>query len=167
MFAFVYWQTADYLREELAETLSGWRSGRAAGDPGVAATRVDTWIAMDVHATHYGGLFAPDGTARAGNLGRCRPVWRATATRTRVSATVDLAGRSLQDEIWAAALALADGSTVVIAHDTDEIDRVKATILRALGLGLVPTLALSPWAACCSRAARSRRLAPPRPPWPR
>lgn len=81
MFAFVYWQTADYLREELAETLR-LEVRAAAADPGVAATRVDTWIAMDVHATHYGGLFAPDGTRRAAISGRCRPVWRATATRT-------------------------------------------------------------------------------------
>ncbi|MGU3661471.1 MULTISPECIES: ATP-binding protein [unclassified Methylobacterium] len=158
MFAFVYWQTADYLREELAETLR-LEVRAAAADPGVAATRVDTWIAMDVHATHYGGLFAPDGTRRAGNLGALPARLARDGDAYRVSATVDLAGRSLQDEIWAAALALADGSTVVIAHDTDEIDRVKATILRALGLGLVPTLALSALGGLLLTSRARRRLA--------
>ncbi|WP_457107173.1 ATP-binding protein [Methylobacterium sp. P5_C11] len=158
MFAFVYWQTADYLREELAETLR-LEVRTAAADAADAAARVDTWIAMDVHATHYGGLFAPDGTRRAGNLGALPARLPRDGDAYRVSATVDLAGRSLQDETWAAALALADGSTVVMAHDTDEIDRVKATTLRALGLGLVPTLALSALGGLLLTSRARRRLA--------
>ncbi|MCJ2134270.1 ATP-binding protein [Methylobacterium sp. J-026] len=142
MFAFIYWQTAAYLREELAETLR-LEVRAAAEDPAAAAMRVDTWTAMDLHATHYGGLFGPGGTRRAGNLGAVPERLARDGDAYRVSATVDVAGRTLADEIWAAALALPDGGTVVIAHDTDEIDRVRVTTLRALGLGLVPTLMLS------------------------
>src|ERR1700709_2355396 len=68
MFAFIYWQTAAYLREELAETLR-LEVRAAAADPAAAALRVDTWTAMDLHATHYGGLFSAGGTRVAGNLG--------------------------------------------------------------------------------------------------
>ncbi len=142
MFAFIYWQTAAYLREELAETLR-LEVRAAAEDPAAAAMRVDTWTAMDLHATHYGGLFGPGGTRRAGNLGAVPEHLARDGDAYRVSATVDVAGRTLADEIWAAALALPDGGTVVIAHDSDEIDRVRMTTLRALGLGLVPTLMLS------------------------
>ncbi len=67
MFAFVYWQTADFMREELAETLR-LEVRAAAAQPAAALERVETWIAMDRHATHYAGLFGPDGTRRAGNL---------------------------------------------------------------------------------------------------
>ena len=67
MFAFVYWQTADFMREELAETLR-LEVRAAAAQPAAATERVETWIAMDRHATHYAGLFGPDGTRRAGNL---------------------------------------------------------------------------------------------------
>ena len=158
MFAFVYWQTADYLREELAETLR-LEVRAAAADESAAARRVDTWVAMDLHATHYGGLFARDGTRRAGNLGAVPAGLARDGDAYRVDATVDLAGGTLRDEIWAAALPLADGSTVVIAHDTDEIDRVRATTLRALGLGLVPTLALSALGGLLLTSRARRRLA--------
>lgn len=158
MFVFVYWQTADYLREELAETLR-LEVRAAASDSAAAAARVDTWIAMDPHATHYGGVFAPDGTRRTGNLGAVPGHLGRDGDAYRVSATVDLAGRTLEDETWAAALTLADGSTVVIAHDTDEIDRVRATTLRAIGLGLLPTLALSGLGGLLLTSRARRRLA--------
>ncbi|MCJ2012228.1 ATP-binding protein [Methylobacterium sp. J-076] len=142
MFAFIYWQTAAYLREELAETLR-LEVRTAAADPAAAALRVDTWTAMDLHATHYGGLFGPGGARVAGNLRAMPDRLPRDGDAYRVSATVDVAGRTVADEIWAAALALPDGGAVVIAHDSDEIDRVRVTTLRALGLGLVPTLMLS------------------------
>jgi signal transduction histidine kinase len=142
MFAFIYWQTASYLREELAETLR-LEVRAAAADPGAAALRVDTWTAMDLHARHYGGLFGPDGVRRAGNLDTMPKGLPRDGDAYRVNATVEVGGRNLADEIWAAALALSGGGTVVIAHDTDDIDTVRVTTLRALGLGLLPMLALS------------------------
>ncbi|MHB2205633.1 sensor histidine kinase [Methylobacterium sp. CM6257] len=158
MFGFVYWQTADYLREELAETLRV-EVRAAAADPTAAGSRVETWIATDPHATHYGGLFRPDGARRAGNLGAIPHHLARDGDADRVSATVDIAGRTIADEIWAASLTLADGTTIVIAHDTDEIDRVRATTLRALGLGLVPTLALSAFGGLLLTSRARRRLA--------
>ncbi|MGH1571733.1 ATP-binding protein [Methylobacterium sp. P31] len=158
MFGFVYWQTADYLREELAETLR-LEVRAAAADPAAAASRVETWIAMDPHATHYGGLFGSDGARRAGNLGAIPHHLARDGDADRVSATVDIAGRTIADEIWAASLTLADGTTVVIAHDTDEIDRARATTLRALGLALVPTLALSAFGGLLLTSRARRRLA--------
>lgn len=142
MFAFIYWQTASYLREELAETLR-LEVRAAAADPAATALRVDTWTAMDPHARHYGGFFAPDGTRRAGNLDTIPKGLPQDGDAYRVNATVVVGGRSLADEIWASALSLPGGGTVVIAHDTDDIDKVRVTTLRALGLGLLPMLALS------------------------
>lgn len=157
-FAFVYWQTAAFLREELAETLR-LEVRAAAADPAGAAARVDTWVAMDLHATHYGGLFGPDGGRRSGNLDAVPPDLARDGEAYRVGARVDIAGHRLDDEIWAAALALADGSTVVVAHDADEIDRVRTRSLRALGLGLVPTLVLSGLGGLLLAGRARRRLA--------
>jgi signal transduction histidine kinase len=157
-FSFVYWQTAAYLREELAETLR-LEVRAAAADPAATAMRVETWIVMDLHATHFGGLFGPGGKRRSGNLGAVPDGLARDGDAHRVSANVDIAGRALRDEIWAAALALPDGRTVVIAHDTDEIDRVQATTLRALGLGLMPTLALSGLGGLLLAGRARRRLA--------
>ncbi|MGC5778740.1 HAMP domain-containing protein [Methylobacterium sp. NFXW15] len=142
MFAFIYWQTAAYLREELAETLR-LEVRAAAADPAATALRVDTWTAMDPHARHYGGLFDPGGTRRAGNLDAMPDGLPRDGDAYRVGATVEVGTRRLVDEIWAAALPLSGGGTVVIAHDTDDIDRVRVTTLRAFGLALVPMLALS------------------------
>ena len=158
MFAFIYWQTAAYLREELAETLR-LEVRAVAADPASAALRVDTWTAMDLHANHYGGLFGPDGTRRVGNLDAMPDHLARDGDAYRVSAIVQVASRRLDDEIWAAALPLPDGSTVVIAHDSDEIDRVRGTTLRALGLGLVPTLALSGLGGLLLARRGRRRLA--------
>ena len=158
MFAFIYWQTAAYLREELAETLR-LEVRAAAADPAAAAMRVDTWTAMDVHATHYGGLFGSGGVRLAGNLGTVPARLARDGDAYRVNATVDVADRTLDDEIWAAALALPDGGTVVIAHDADEIDRVRLTTLRAFGLALVPTLAFSVLGGALLAGRARRRLA--------
>ena len=158
MFAFIYWQTASYLREELAETLR-LEVRTAADDPAAAALRVDTWTAMDPHARHYGGLFAADGVRRAGNLDRMPKGLNRDGDAYRVNATVEVGGRSLADEIWAAALPLPGGGTVVMAHDTDDIDKVRVTTLRALGLGLLPMLALSGLGGVVLARRGRRRLA--------
>ncbi|MFH6783885.1 MULTISPECIES: sensor histidine kinase [Methylobacterium] len=158
MFGFVYWQTAAFLREELAETLR-LEVRAAAEDPAGATGRVETWIAMDRHATHYGGVFGRDGVRRAGNL-VARPAGLADdGDAARVGATIETADGPIADEIWATALALPDGGTVVIGHDTDEIDRVRTTTLRAMSLGLVPALLLSGLGGLVLASRARRRLA--------
>ncbi len=155
LFAFVYWQTAAFLREELAETIR-LEIRTAVNDPAAAANRIDTWIAMDPHATHYGALFGPDGTRRLGNLNAAPAGMPRDGDAHRVAATVAIGGQTLHDEIWAAALALPNGDVAVIGHDADEVDRVRQTTLRALGLGLAPTLALA-MAGGLFLAGRGRR----------
>ncbi len=155
LFAFVYWQTAAFLREELAETIR-LEIRAAVNDPAAAANRIDTWIAMDPHATHYGALFGPDGARRLGNLDAAPAGIPRDGEAHRVAATVAIGGQTLCDEIWAAALALPNGDVAVIGHDADEVDRVRQTTLRALGLGLAPTLALA-MAGGLFLAGRGRR----------
>ncbi|WP_246775697.1 hypothetical protein [Methylobacterium aquaticum] len=79
MFGFVYWQTAAFLREELAETLR-LEVRAAAEDPAGAVARVETWIAMDRHATHYGGCTGRAGRGGPATSSPCRPGLPATAT---------------------------------------------------------------------------------------
>ncbi|GJD33296.1 ATP-binding protein [Methylobacterium aerolatum] len=142
LFAFVYWQTAGLLRDELAETLR-LEIRAAAADPALTTTRVETWIAMDPHATHYGGVFAPDGTPRLGNVAAFPAGLSRDGDAVRVPARIALAGRGLDDVIWAAALSLPNGDTALIGHDADELDRMRDMTLRALGLALAPTLVLA------------------------
>ncbi len=158
LFAFVYWQTAAFMREELAETIR-LEIRAAVNDPAAAATRIDTWIAMDPHATHYGALFAPDGTRRLGNLKALPEGMPRDGEAYRVAATVAIGIHTLHDEIWAGALALPNGDIAVVGHDADEVDRVRETTLRALGLGLAPTLALAMAGGLVLAVRGRRRLA--------
>lgn len=158
LFAFVYWQTAAFMQEELAETLRH-EVRSAAREPASAASHIAEWVGEDLHSTHFGGVFDPDGTRRAGNLEALPSSLPLDGDAYRASARVDIAGRRLDEAMWSAGLKLPDGSVVVVAHDTDEIDRVKATTLRAVGLGLAPTLTLSILGGFILAGRARRRLA--------
>lgn len=158
IFAFVYWQTAGLLREELAETLR-LEIRAVVADPGAALGRVDTWVAVDPHAEHYGGLFGPDGVRRAGNVTSLPTGLPPDGDAYRVDATVEISQQTIRDKIWAASLALPDGSIAVIGHDSDELDRVQDMTMRALGLGLAPTVALSVAGGLFLAGRARRRLA--------
>ncbi|MGY2046887.1 ATP-binding protein [Methylobacterium sp. JK268] len=142
IFAFVYWQTARVMEADLAEHL-GHELRFAASDPAQVAARIETWIHEDLHNVHFAGLFASDGGRQGGNLERMPVGIPPDGSVRRIGTQVVLAGRRLHEELWAAALALPDGRRLVIAHDTDEIDRLAQTVTRALGLALVPALVLS------------------------
>lgn len=158
LFAFVYWQTAAFMQDELNQVLRH-EVRYAARDPGQAATRIETWISEDLHSVHFAGLFAADGTKLAGNLD-ARPAGLPLDGEVhRIGTQVTIAGRRLHEDLWSAAFPLRDGTVVMVAHDTDEIDRAKATVIRALGLALVPTLAFSVLGGVLLAGRARRRLA--------
>ena len=158
LFAFVYWQTAAFMQDELDQVLRH-EVRYAARDPEKAANRIETWISEDLHSVHFAGLFGPDGAKLAGNLdGRPLDLPPDGEVR-RIGMQVAIAGRRLQEDLWSAAASLSDGKVVVVAHDTDEIDRAKATVVRALGLALVPTLAFSLLGGMLLAGRARRRLA--------
>ena len=158
LFAFVYWQTAAFMQDELAEVLRH-EARYAAGDSAKAAARIETWVSEDLHSVHFAGLFGTDGRKLAGNLDVRPPELPLDGEVHRIGTQVAIAGRRLHEELWSAALALDDGSVVVVAHDTDEIDRAKATVIRALGLALVPTLTFSILGGLLLAGRARRRLA--------
>lgn len=158
LFAFVYWQTAAFMQDELDQVLRH-EVRYAARDPGRAANRIETWISEDLHSVHFAGLFGADGGKLAGNLDARPADLPLDGKVRRIGTQVAIAGRRLHEDLWSAAVALGDGTVVVVAHDTDEIDRAKATVIRALGLALVPTLALSILGGVLLAGRAKRRLA--------
>ena len=158
LFAFVYWQTAAFMQDELAQVLRH-EARYVARDPAKAAVRIETWVSEDLHSVHFAGLFGVDGRRLAGNL-EARPADLPLDGEVhRIGTQVAIAGRRLHEELWSAARSLDDGTVVVVAHDTDEIDRAKATVIRALGLALVPTLAFSILGGVLLAGRARRRLA--------
>ena len=158
LFAFVYWQTAAFMQDELNQVLRH-EVRYAARDPAQAASRIETWISEDLHSVHFAGLFGADGTKRAGNLDARPADLPLDGEVRRIGTQVAIAGRRLHEDLWSAAVALSDGTVVVVAHDTDEIDRAKATVIRALGLALLPTLAFSIFGGMLLAGRAKRRLA--------
>jgi signal transduction histidine kinase len=158
LFAFVYWQTAAFMQDELNQVLRH-EVRYAAQDPGQAANRIETWISEDLHSVHFAGLFGADGGKLAGNLDARPADLPLDGEVRRIGTEVAIAGRRLHEDLWSAAVALSDGTVVVVAHDTDEIDRAKATVIRALGLALGPTLAFSILGGVLLAGRAKRRLA--------
>ncbi|NEU12718.1 HAMP domain-containing protein [Methylobacterium sp. BTF04] len=155
LFGFVYWQTAPFVQDELAHVVRH-EVLYAAQQPDAAGTRVEAWIREDLHSVHFGGVFGPDGSRQAGNIDALPRDLPPDGEVRRIGTRVAIAGQTLHEELWSAALTLPDGRVVVVAHDTDEIDRARSTVLRALGLALVPMLALSALGGTVL-AARGRR----------
>ena len=157
LFGFVYWQTAPFVQDELAHVVRH-EVLYAAQQPDEAGRRVESWIRDDLHSVHFGGVFGTDGTRQIGNIDALPRDLPPDGEVRRIGTRVAIAGRALHEELWSAALTLPDGRVVVVAHDTDEIDRARVTVLRALGLALAPMLALSALGGTVLAARGRRRM---------
>ncbi len=146
LFAFVYWQTAGFERAQLDEQVLRESQRVIAGPPEAAVGRVTAWIQEDLHSVRYALLVDATGRPEAGNLkampskllfdGHPREV------RTRAPDN-DGDADERREIIRAVGSRLADGRALVVGHDIDELEHVQAIILRALGLGLLPMVAMA------------------------
>lgn len=145
LFAFVYWQTATDERERLDALVSHAGRTLAQGPSGTMVERLDAWLAGDLQNVRFAGLFGADGGRLAGNL--AAPPRHLTpdgpVAEVMIDEPIDADSDHRREVIHAAALRLADGRMLVVGHDTDQLEHARSVILRALGLGLVPTLALA------------------------
>ncbi|TXN22440.1 ATP-binding protein [Methylobacterium sp. WL9] len=158
LFGFVYWRTAAFMQAELAHALRH-ELGYASSEPNAAAGRIETWLGEDLHSVRFAGLFDTDGQRLAGNLDTAPADLPDDGAVRRIGIQVAIAGRRLHEELWSAARTLPDGRTVVVAHDTDEVDRAKATVVHGLGLALLPMLALSILGGALLAGRARRRVA--------
>jgi signal transduction histidine kinase len=142
LFAFVYWQTASFISHRvrvLLEQEAVLAVGRPEAD---IAQQVTFEIANDSLHVIYNGLFAPDGRVIAGNLGR-RPSHLPPDGRGHRLRGEDYVP-DLPPSIFAIGVArrLANGDIMVLTRDVAVVESLRDTVLRALGLGLVPAFGL-------------------------
>ena len=148
LFAFVYWQTAGYEARELDGIALGEAHAVASTPVDEAAARIRGWLAADEHHVRYGLVLDAAGRKVEGNIASL-PAGLPTDGRPRLVAGVDVSGADDDDgderdeTMRGLALRLADGGTAVIGLDTDELSHTQAVLLRAFGLGLIPTVGLS------------------------
>src|SRR5205807_9271500 len=143
MFGFVYWQTAAYMTGNVDRLNNDVTDAIAAADsPTLAAQRLEDHLRVDPRRVKLGGLFAPDGRRIAGNVERLPPALPADdVARTVPLVRADALGRE-QQTARAVARRLADGETLLIARNVDELAGVGDIVEKVLALGLIPALGL-------------------------
>ncbi len=143
LFAFVYWQTAGYERAQVDDMLRH-EAKVIAESPGTAGVALAAWLRDDVHAVRYGILVSHDGVPQAGNMPSVpKDLWPDAKPQFVTTEAHDADGDERGEGIRALALKLSDGRTLALGNDTDALEHVSVVIVRALGLGLGPMVALS------------------------
>lgn len=161
LFGFIYWETAIHERKTIDLSLADQAQRLAALPANAVSAAIDGWIAGDVHATRYAGLFDADGHRLAGNLlslPNHLAYDRKPQAATFTGIDRDLDGDD-PEAVRAVAWRMEDGGRVVIGNDLDALEDMKAIILRALGLALLPTIALSLIVGSALAKRAQRRIA--------
>jgi signal transduction histidine kinase len=143
LFAFVYWQTAHYERAQL-DAMLVHEAKAIASDPANASAALNAWLRDDVHNVRYGVLVGHDGITQAGNMpGVPKDLWPDAKPQYAATEAQDADGDERGERIRAIGLKLPDGRALALGNDTDALEHVSVVIIRALGLGLGPMVALS------------------------
>jgi signal transduction histidine kinase len=145
LFGFIYWQTAVHEQTRIDTIVIREAAAIGANPPAGAATSLEAWLADDPHGVRYGGLFGPGGAQLAGNLQHePKGLIPDGLAHRAVFKGIDRDHDGDEAEVVrAAGLRLADGNSLVVGYDIDELEDVETLVLRALGLGLVPMVLLS------------------------
>ncbi len=156
LFAFIYWQTAIAETSRIDRFLLRDALAAAATSPNRLEAMLGPRLSHDLHRLTFAALFDAEGRPLAGNLASLPadlpPDGQPHMSRLRIDD-----GLGGQDEVVrAVARRLPSGETFVIARSIGDIDQLRRSVLRALGLSLLPAtlLALSAGIFLSIRALR-------------
>ena len=145
LFAFIYWQTAMQERAKIDGVIMREVQFLLRPQAGEVGRQLQMWLETDIHGMLYGAVFRPDGSREVGNLlavpkglvadGMPHDAIFGPIARDRNGGDPEL--------VRGVATRLMDGRLLVIGFDTDELEELHDTIVRALSLSLVPMTLLS------------------------
>jgi signal transduction histidine kinase len=143
MFGFVYWQTTAYMAANVDQLNHDVTDAIASADTQtLLVQRLEDHLRVDPRRVKLGGLFASDGHRLAGNVENLPPSLPADgAPHTIRLVRVDVLGQE-QQTARAVARLLADGETLIIARNVDELAGAGDIVESVLALGLIPALCL-------------------------
>lgn len=144
LFIFVSWRVTAYEWQHLDAEIS--HESRTIADPVMSdpAHQLKAWLKDDTRQVRYAALFGLDGLPLVGNIPAIPADLPSNGVaREVVVASIDHDGDNEGEVILAVARKLDDGRLLVVGHDTDRIEELHDTLMQALVVGLVPTLALS------------------------
>ncbi len=143
LFAFIYWQTAIFEIARIDAFLESEAAVIANESEREIVHSLSHQLAGNLIRVSFAGLFSSDGTPLAGNLRHIPVGLRIDGLAHRVSADgiePDAPGFAV---VRAVARRLPDGKVLVIARDIEVLDELRAPVLNALELGLIPAFVLS------------------------
>lgn len=143
IFAFIYWQTAGSETRRI-ETLIADDARIEAGEPRDIIERfVTTRVTNDFHHLTYAALFDAEGKRIAGDLD-AMPAGLPPDGLVHVTRVAPQPHGGPQAEtVRAVERRLPDGSFLVIGRNSEELERLREEVARALALGLLPAVMLS------------------------
>jgi signal transduction histidine kinase len=153
LFGFVYWQTATYVLSKYDSLLVEELRVFASNTPDRLLQEINDRLLKDPQHIKIAGLFAADGSRIAGDIESLPPDLAPDVPTNTVVVRLDGGERKLQN-VRAAARHLANGRTLVIGRQIDEIAEISEIVLRALALGLPVAFIL----ALLIAAVLSRRI---------
>ena len=157
LFAFIYWQTAIFETARIDGLLQSEAAVIAGESEPEIVRSVDRQLAGNLFRVSFVGLFSADGTLLAGNLRHIPIGLPIDGLGHRVSATGIEPQAPGFAVVRAVARRLPGGAVLVIARDIAVLAELRAPVLNALELGLIPAFLLSLGAgALLSRRALAR-----------
>lgn len=160
LFAFIYWQTAVYETERIDAFIVRLAATAATATPEQLMWTVGSRVSEDLHRLTFAALFDAGGRPVAGNLSRLPAGLPLDGLAHTAGVQLPSSRGSATDRVRAAARRLPDGRIFVVARNVDELVTLRALVLRALELGVIPAalLALLTGTFLSLRALRRVRL---------
>ncbi len=143
LFAFIYWQTEIFETARIDNILRTEAAVIAGETEPEILRSVGRQLAGNLFRVSFVGLFAPDGTLRAGNLQHVPEGLPIDGLAHRVSAAgvePEAPGFAV---VRAVARRLPSGQVLVIGRDIEVLAELREPVLQALELGLIPAFLLS------------------------
>ncbi len=143
LFAFIYVDTAGFETSRLVRLVQN-ESATLAEAPAADLPRVvQQRYAADLHRATFGAVFDRDGRPLAGDMPGLppdlrrdgKPHWTEVARRTEAGLA--------REQALVSARPLPGGGTLLVGRSAAELEILRAQVLRALGLGLIPGMALA------------------------
>ena len=141
LFGFVYWQTQNFITARIDERISNEVNEALRRDPAERIHFVDLRLRQVPRQFDFTGLFAPDGTPKAGNLPRIPPTLLPDGPPRDIEMPGTEPAEPAKIEVRAVAARLPNGDILVLGRSLLLAHELAEIMGRTLAIGAIP--------ACC------------------
>ncbi len=143
LFLFIYWQTAVAETRRIDRFLLHDAAAAAAVPPAQLELMLGPRLSHDFHRLTFAALFDAAGHPLAGNLAWIPADLPRDGRPHRTRIHIDNGSGGQEEAVRAVVRKLATGETFVIARSVGDLQQLRRTVLRALGLSILPATLLA------------------------